>query len=174
MTKIICLLVVICSVSFVFASELKMGDKASDWNFKDATEEKFTMESWGKKVLLINYVDPDEADLNEHFTDAVKKALDAGRLNKEKYKGFGIVDTKATWKPNFIIRAIAKRKKKKYNTVILFDYEASLRKAWGLKKDTHNVIIVDKRRVCRYIQKGKVPENKVNELVGLLIKLQNE
>jgi predicted transcriptional regulator len=157
-----------------FAGELKVGAKASDWSYKDSDEKVFTMESWAGKVLLVTYVDPDESDLNEHFTDAMKKAKDDGLLKDESYKGIGIADCAATWKPDALIRTIAGRKAKKYNTTILFDYDASLRNAWGLGKDTSNVILLDKNRVCRYIFKGKVPNEQVATAVKLAIDLQKE
>jgi predicted transcriptional regulator len=158
----------------VFAEELKVGMQASDWSFKDAKGNIYTMESWSGKVLLVNYVDPDKKDLNEHFTDAMKKAKDEGRLTDENYKGIGIADCAATWKPNFAIRAIASRKAKKYKTTILFDYKASLREAWGLKKDTANAILLDKNRICRAIVRGRVPDDQVEKLVQLAVDLQSK
>lgn len=160
--------------SFALAEELKVGMEASDWSFEDADGKFYSMESWAGKVLMVNYVDPDEADLNEHFTDALKKAKDDGRLSHETYKGIGIADCAATWKPNFAIRVIAGRKAKKYKSTILFDYDAFLRNAWGLKKDTANIIILDKNRVCRAIIRGRVPDDQVATLVQLVIDLQNE
>jgi predicted transcriptional regulator len=158
----------------VLGDELKVGMKASDWSFKDADGKVFTMESWSGKVLVVNYVDPDESDLNDHFTDALKKAKDEGLLSPETYKGIGIADCAATWKPNFAIRAIAGRKAKKYNSTILFDIDASLRNAWGLGKDTANVIILDKNRVCRAIVRSRVADDQVAPLVQLTIDLQGE
>ena len=160
--------------SFALAEELKVGMKASDWSFEDADGKFYSMESWAGKVLVVNYVDPDEADLNEHFTDALKKAKDGGRLSHETYRGIGIADCAATWKPNFAIRVIAGRKAKKYKSTILFDYDAFLRNAWGLKKDTANAIILDKARVCRAIIRGRVPDDQVAAFVQLAIDLQNE
>ncbi len=154
------------------AEELKVGMKATDWTFKDAKKINYTMASWAGKVLLVNYVDPDAADLNEHFTDAMKKASDEKRLKKEHYKGIGIADCAATWKPNFAIRLIAGRKAKKYKTTILFDYKAELRQAWGLKKDTANAVLLDKNRICRAIIRGRVPDDQVEKLVQLAIDLQ--
>lgn len=156
------------------AEELQVGMKASDWSFPDADGASFTMESWSGRVLLVNYVDPDESDLNEHFTDAMKKAKDEGLLKEETYRGIGIVDCAATWKPNFLIRAIAGDKAKKYKTVILFDYDAKLRNAWGLAKDTANAVLLDKNRVCRAIVRGKVPADQVESLVKLAVELQSE
>ncbi|MGD2269282.1 MAG: YtfJ family protein [Desulfobacterales bacterium] len=156
------------------AADLKVGMKATDWSFKDVDGKVYTMATWAGKVLLVNYVDPDKSDLNEHFTDAMKKAVDEKRLKKEHYKGIGIADCAATWKPNFAIRLIAGRKAKKYNTVILFDYKAVLREAWGLKKDTANAVLLDKNRICRAIFRGRVPDDEVEKIVQLAIDLQSK
>ena len=162
------------SAGAAFAGELKTGMKASDWSYKDADDKVFTMESWAGKVLLVTYVDPDESDLNEHFTDAMKKAKDDGLLKDETYKGIGVADCAATWKPDSLIRIIAGRKAKKYNTTILFDYDASLRNAWGLGKDTSNIVLMDKNRVCRAIVRGRVPDDQVAAIVKQAIDLQKE
>ncbi len=169
---LVLLVMILAGGSPAVAVDLKADMKASDWSFKDADGNEFSMASWDGKVLVINYVDPDESDLNEHFTDALKKAKDQGLLSEKTYKGIGIADCAATWKPNFAIRAIAGKKAKKYNTVILFDYDASLRKAWGLAEDTANVIVLDKERFCRAIVRGRVPDELVAKIVELVIDLQ--
>jgi predicted transcriptional regulator len=171
----LCLVAAILLFGFpALAEDLRVGMKATDWSFEDADGKVYSMATWAGKVLLVNYVDPDEADLNEHFTDAMKKASDEKRLKKEHYKGIGIADCAATWKPNFAIRLIAGRKAKKYNTVILFDYKAVLREAWGLKKDTANAILLDKNRICRAIFRGRVPDDQVDKIVQLAIDLQSQ
>ena len=171
---VLALVVALAAAGPAWAEELKVGMKASDWSFEDADGKPFTMETWAGKVLSVTYVDPDESDLNEHFTDALKKAKDDGRLTDQDYKGFGIADCAATWKPNFAIRAIAGNKAKKYKTTILFDYDASLRNAWGLGKDTSNIVILDKNRVCQAIVRGRVPDDQVAPLVQLVVDLQKK
>ncbi len=166
--------VVLLWSSMAGAETLMAGMKAPDWSFKDSDGKSFSMASWDGKVLLVNYVDPDESDLNDHFTDAMKKAKDQGLLKDETYKGIGIADCKATWKPDALIRTIAGRKAKKYNTTILFDYDATLRNAWGLKEDTANAVLLDKNRIVRMIVRGKVPESEVASIVQMAIDLQKE
>jgi predicted transcriptional regulator len=157
------------------SNTLKVGDKAPDWVFTDADKQEFTMNSWPGKVLQINYVDPDESDLNDPFNDAIDKAADIDkRINKDFFKGFGIVDCKSTWKPNGLIRIIAGKKAKKYDTTILFDYEGTLQDNWGLPKDSYSVIIVDKNRICRAIYKGKIPESENEKIVQMIIDLTKE
>lgn len=166
---------VMISVYGQTGNKLEVGMKAPDWTFTDSDKKEFTMNSWPGKVLQINYVDPDESDLNDPFNDVINKAADIDkRINKDFFKGFGIVDCKSTWKPNGLIRMIAGNKAKKYDTTILFDYDAKLQKDWGLPKDSYSVVIVDKNRVVRAIYKGKIPEAENEKIVQLIIELTKE
>ena len=81
--------------------------------FTDADKKEFTMKSWAGKVLQVNYVDPDESELNEPFNEAVDKAIDVDkRISREQFKGIGIVDCKSTWKPNGLIRIDCRKQSK--------------------------------------------------------------
>lgn len=133
------------------------------------------MNSWEGKVLQVNYVDPDESELNEPFNEAVNKAIEVDkRISRDDFKGFGIVDCKSTWKPNGLIRSIAGRKAKKFNTTILFDYDAKLQNLWGLPRDNYSVVILDKNRICRAIYKGKIPESENEKAIQLIMALSKE
>ncbi len=154
---------------------LKVGMKAPEWTFQDADKNEFTMDSWAGKVLQINYVDPDESDLNDPFNDAINKAADVDKvIDRDYFKGFGIVDTKSTWKPNGLIRMIAGNKAKKYDTTILFDYKGTLQDTWGMPKDSYSVVILDKNRVCRAIYTGKIPESENQKIIQLIVDLTKE
>ena len=155
--------------------KLAVGMKAPDWVFTDADRKEFTMESWAGKVIQVNYVDPDESELNEPFNEAVNKAVDVDkRIDRDSFKGFGIVDCKSTWKPNALIRTIAGKKAKKFNTTILFDYDAKLQNLWGLPRDNYSVVILDKNRICRAIYKGKIPPSENEKMIQLIIALTRE
>ena len=51
------------------------------------------------KVIVLFYVDPDESELNNHVSDALK----AENYPKEKYGSIGMANMAATWLPNFAI-----------------------------------------------------------------------
>ncbi|HOK24983.1 MAG TPA: YtfJ family protein [Bacteroidales bacterium] len=174
---------IIVSLSIIIASlslkgqavNLEVGVKAPNFVLTDAQKKEFSLDSWPGKVLQINYVDPDEQDLNEPFNEAIDKAVDVDkRISRDHFKGFGIVDCKSTWKPNSLIRVIAGNKAKKYDTTILFDYDATLQKLWGLPRDSYSIIILDKNRVCRAIYRGKVPDNEIEKVIQLIIELTKE
>lgn len=155
--------------------KLEIGKKAPEWVFTDADKKDFTMNSWPGKVLQINYVDPDESDLNDAFNDAVDKATDVDKIiNRDQFKGFGIVDCKSTWKPDGLVRAIAGKKAKKYDTTILFDYKGTLQELWGMPKDSYTIVIVDKNRVVRGVYEGKIADADIPPIIEMIVKLTNE
>jgi predicted transcriptional regulator len=155
--------------------KLEVGMKAPAWLLPDANKKEFSMDSWAGKVLQVNYVDPDEQDMNETYNEALDKAVKTDKIIDSTYfKGIGVVDTKSTWKPNGLIRTIAGNKAKKYKTVILFDYKATLQEMWGLPKDSYSVVILDKNRICRYIYSGKIPVSENEKIIQLIIGLTKE
>jgi len=174
---VLSLMVAILAIYVVNAQETKLviGQKAPEWVLPSAAKVDHTMDTWAGKVLQINYVDPDLSDLNDPFNDAIDKATDIDkRIDKEYFKGFGIVDTKSTWKPNGIIRSIAKNKEKKYGTTILFDYDAHLQDIWGMPADNYTVVIVDKNRVVRAVYVGEIPETEHEKIINMIIGLTKE
>jgi predicted transcriptional regulator len=155
--------------------KLAVGMKAPEWMFTDSEKKEFTMNTWAGKVIQLNYVDPDESELNEPFNEAVNKAVDVDKLiSRDLFKGFGVVDCKSTWKPNGLIRTIAGNKAKKFNTTILFDYDAKLQSLWGLPEDNYSVVILDKNRVCRYLAIGKIPASDNEKIIQLILALTKE
>jgi predicted transcriptional regulator len=175
---ILTLLSAILAFGYIYGqtgTKLEIGKKAPEWKFTDADKKEFTMNSWPGKVLQINYVDPDESDLNDPFNDAVNKATDVDKtISRDFFKGFGIVDCKSTWKPNGLIRMIAGNKAKKYDTTILFDYDGVLQRDWGMPQDNYTVVIVDKNRIVRAVYKGKIPESENAKIVKLIQDLTKE
>lgn len=173
--SILTLLVMALMVTLSHAQKLEVGKPVPKWVLPNASKVDHSMDTWKGKVLQINYVDPDVSDLNDPFNDAMDKATDIDKLiDKEYFKGFGIVDTKSTWKPKGVIKMIAKNKEKKYGTTILFDNDASLRESWGVPADSYTVVIVDKKRICRGIYKGEIPASKFDEIINMIIELTKE
>ena len=155
--------------------KLEIGKKAPEWVFTDADKKEFTMNSWPGKVLQINYVDPDESDLNDAFNDAIDKATDIDKIiDRDYFKGFGIVDCKSTWKPDGLVRAIAGKKAKKYDTTILFDYKGALQESWGMPKDSYTIVIVDKNRVVRGVYEGKIADAEIPAIIEMIVNLTKE
>lgn len=156
---------------------LNEGNKPGDWQLEDCGGKVFKSETSSGKVLMVNYLAPEESDMNSHVAEAMEKAVKEGILSQEECISMGIIDCKASWKPDYLIREFASRKIEKYKKAkikLLFDYNASLRQDWGLEKGSSNIVIFDRNGICRAVIRGKVPDHKVNDLVALVRKLQNE
>lgn len=168
------LLVLLWTVSTAVAAELKVGDKASDFKLKDSTGKEYSLDhpEFKGKVLYIAYVDPDEADTNNHVEDALKKDRDSGALDKAKYQGFGIVNLKASMIPNFLIESKIKSKQEKTGAIIIKDFDYTILKQWGLKNDSSEVVVLDKERICRYIYHGKLPQEELVKMIQIIKEYQ--
>lgn len=168
------LLVFLWTVSTAVAAELKVGDKASDFKLKDSTGKEYSLEhpEFKGKVLYIAYVDPDEADTNNHVEDALKKDRDSGVLDKAKYQGFGIANLKASNIPNFAIKMKIKSKQEKTGAIILLDYDYTILNLWGVKNDSSDVVVLDKERICRYVYNGKLPQEELTKMIGIIKEYQ--
>ena len=114
------------------------------------------------KVMVLFYVDPDEADLNNHVSDALK----AENFPLDKYGSVGIANMEATWLPNFAINIKLKSKQEKHkSTVYVKDLEKILVKKWGLNDDDSDVMLFGKDGKVLYSVDGKFTDTQVKEIV---------
>ena len=173
-TVLAVLLVLLWTVSAAVAAELKVGDKASDFKLKDSTGKEYSLDhpQFKGKVLYIAYVDPDEKDTNNHVEDALKKERDSGGLDKTRYEGFGIVNLEASMMPNFLLKSAIKSKQEKTGATIILDPDYTILKQWGLKNDSSDVVVLDKERICRYVYNGKLPQEELTKMIGIIKEYQ--
>lgn len=118
-------------------------------------------------VTLLVYVDPDDSDLNEAFTERLKKE----DFGPERFKSYAIINMAATWKPNFAISSVLERKQQQYqHTTYVKDYKRHLVSSWGLKDDGYEVILFDKAGKVLFRRQGKIS----SEDTDLFVKLVKE
>ena len=117
------------------------------------------------KVIVLFYVDPDESELNNHVSDALK----AENYPKEKYGSIGMANMAATWLPNFAINMKLKSKQEQYkSTVYVKDLEKTLVKKWGLSDDNSDVAVFGKDGRVLYSVDGKFTDPQVKEIVKVV------
>lgn len=118
-----------------------------------------------EKVIVLFYVDPDESELNNHVSDALK----AENYPKEKYGSIGMANMAATWLPNFAINMKLKSKQEKHKeTVYVKDLDKTLVKKWGLSDDNSDVIVFGKDGRVLYSVDGKFSDVQVKEIVKVV------
>ena len=117
------------------------------------------------KVIVLFYVDPDESELNNHVSDALK----AENYPKEKYGSIGMANMAATWLPNFAINMKLKSKQEQYkSTVYVKDLEKTLVKKWGLSDDNSDVVVFGKDGRVLFSVDGKFTDSQVKEIVKVV------
>ena len=117
------------------------------------------------KVIVLFYVDPDESELNNHVSDALK----AENYPKEKYGSIGMANMAATWLPNFAINMKLKSKQEQYkSTVYVKDLEKTLVKNWGLSDDNSDVVVFGKDGRALFSVDGKFTDAQVKEIVKVV------
>ena len=118
-----------------------------------------------EKVIVLFYVDPDESELNNHVSDALK----AENYPREKYGSIGMANMAATWLPNFAINMKLKSKQEKHKeTVYVKDLDKTLVKKWGLSDDNSDVVVFGKDGRVLYSVDGKFTDAQVKEIVKVI------
>ncbi|PKN76347.1 MAG: hypothetical protein CVU52_05210 [Deltaproteobacteria bacterium HGW-Deltaproteobacteria-10] len=155
-----------------WASGLKVGEKAPNFSLKDSQGKIYNLDSpeFKGKVLSILYVDPDQKDLNNHVEDVLLK--DPGLERNVTYKGLGITNLKASKLPNFIIKSVIKNKQEKTGAIILLDDKYIILNLWGLNNHSSDLVVLDKNRICRYVYRGKLPQEEVIKAVNIIKEYQ--
>ncbi len=114
------------------------------------------------KVHVLFYVDPDEKDLNNDASEALRLE----KFPAEKYQSFAMINMAATWLPNFAISSSLEDKQKKYPSAIYVrDYKKVLVKEWGLADDNSDVVAFDKQGKVIFIKEGKLGPEDIKQLV---------
>ena len=167
--KILAILTIfIISSTFVFG-ELPIGEVPPTIVLKDDLGGRLDGTQWSSeelvsgKVIILFYVDPDESDLNNHVSDALK----AENFPLDKYGSVGVANMAATWLPNFAINIKLKSKQEKHkSTVYVKDLEKILVKKWGLNDDDSDVMLFGKDGKVLYSVDGKFTDSQVQDLIS--------
>jgi len=127
--------------------------------------EAFSSDILKDKVYVLFYVDPDEKELNEHVSAALKKEA----FDRENYGSVAIINMAATWLPNFAIASKLEKKQKNYpNTLYVKDLDSVLVREWDLKDDSSNVVLFAKDGKVLFVKKGKLNSEETLELISLI------
>jgi len=125
----------------------------------------FSSDSLKGKVHVIFYVDPDEKDLNNAFSDALK----AEDFNRSRFASVAIINMDATWLPNFAISSSLKKKQEKFpHTIYIKDMVKKGVDLWSVADDNSDIIVTDKAGRVTYLHEGEVPESDFSTIIALI------
>ena len=117
------------------------------------------------KVYILFYIDPDEKDTNNDFSEALKKK----DYSLETFATVAIVNLAATWLPNFAIESSLQEKQKEYpNTTYVKDKTKYLVKEWGLSDDSSDITVFAKSGKVLYHHSGKLEKEEIEKVLKLI------
>ena len=160
--------------SFVFGT-LPVGEKPPLVVLEGERGERVNGGSWSSDELVgavhvLFYVDPDESDLNNAASDALK----AEDFDKEQYRSVAIINMDATWLPNAVIQMRLESKQEEYpRTVYVRDNQKVLVEEWGLADDSSDIVLFDRDGTVLFSVDGQLSDMQIQELLGLIRKRMN-
>lgn len=153
-------------------AELPVGEKPITLNFSGDLGSRVDGTPWSSneikdKVWVLVHADPDEADVN----DAATEALKAEDFPSDKYGSIAVINMAATWKPNAIINIILKGKQEDYpSTVYVRDFERVMVKKWGLADDSNNIVVFDQEGTVIFSRDGQLSKSDINAMIEVINK----
>ncbi len=117
------------------------------------------------KVHILMYVDPDKVKVNTHVEDALAKE----NFDRNKVASVAVINMAATWKPNFAIDMLLKKKQEKYpDTLYVRDLQRVLVDAWGLVDDGYHVLVIGRGGEALFSEANALSEGQVAKLISTI------
>ena len=118
------------------------------------------------KVYVLFYVDPDEKDTNNAFSDALKAKE---YRKKGAFGSMAIINLAATWKPNFVIEQILKGKQKEFpETIYVKDKNSILVNEWQVADDASDILIFNKSGKLLFYKAGQMSQEDMQHAFELI------
>ena len=114
-------------------------------------------------VTILFYVDPDEADLNNAASEALKNA----NLPADQVRSVAVINMDATLLPNFLVQGKLEDKQQEYqNTLYVMDYQKVLVNEWGLGDHNNDVVIFDKQGKVLFSVDGQLNDSQIKQMLA--------
>ena len=163
-------IVLIACILTSFVSAIVVGEVPKEVTIEGENGGLLSDEPWHSsmlkdKVYVLFYVDPDEKDTNNDFSEALKKRA----FPLDVFGSVAIINLKATWLPNFAIESSLKAKQKEYpNTTYVKDKTKYLVKEWELADDSSDISVFAKDGKLLYHYSGKLPKEEIEKVLKLI------
>jgi predicted transcriptional regulator len=129
------------------------------------TGEPWSSDEIKDKVYVMFYVDPDEKDINDHVSEALKNE----HFPLDKYGSIAVINMAATGLPNFLINRSLKSKQKEFpNTIYLKDMRKVLVKKWDVDDDNNDVLVFAPDGKLVFYRAGKLSKGDIQELIDTI------
>ncbi len=170
MKHLVLMLLALSLISSPAWAGLKLGEVPKEVDLKGDLGGRLDGTPWSSreltgKVHVVFYVDPDEKDLNNETSEALRLE----NFPRDRYQSYAIINMDATWLPNFAISSALEEKQEKYpNAIYVRDYDKILVKEWDLADDNSDVLAFDKNGRLIFMKAGKLTQQDIRKLIGLI------
>ncbi len=170
MKHLVLMLLALSLISSPAWAGLKLGEVPKEVDLKGDLGGRLDGTPWSSreltgKVHVVFYVDPDEKDLNNETSEALRLE----NFPRDRYQSYAIINMDATWLPNFAISSALEEKQEKYpNAIYVRDYDKILVKEWDLADDNSDVLAFDKNGRLIFMKAGKLTQQDIGKLIGLI------
>ncbi len=119
------------------------------------------------KTTMLMYVDPDEQPKGEIYKPTIE-AFERD-LDFNKFQILVILNLKATWKPDFLIKSLVKNKVGDYpKRIYILDKNSILVKSWGLADNEYNTLVLNKQAKVIYSHSGIWKDGEIDKINSLI------
>jgi hypothetical protein len=132
-------------------------------------KQKISIRAFGRKPVLLFYVDPDAQLQNKPFRDSLKMEY----RDTANIACCVVINVKdgSSLIPNALIRKVAEKEVEGANVQLCYDFDRSLREAWNLGEGVNNtctVILVSKEGEVEFLKMGELTAREKRLLRELL------
>ena len=166
------MLLAVCVMASPAWAGLEVGEIPKEVELKGDLGGRLDGSPWSSKELagkvhVLFYVDPDEKDLNNDTSEALRLE----NFPRDQYQSYAIINMASTWKPNIFISSALEDKQKKYpKAIYVKDLDKILVKEWDLADDNNDVLAFDKDGKLIFMKAGKLTPEDIKKLTGLIRK----
>ncbi len=162
--------IILLLVSSSLIAGLPVGQNAPQLDLSGDAGGRVNETAWSSselvgKVWVVVHADPDESELNNAATEALK----AKGYDLDYYGSVALINMAATWKPNFAINLILEGKQEDYpSTVYVTDNDNKVGEVWGLADDSNNIVVFDPNGKVIFSVDGQLSAADIKKMVKLI------
>ncbi|MFQ3674959.1 MAG: YtfJ family protein [Endomicrobiia bacterium] len=176
-SKYFFIVVTICFIVFPLtnssAQSLKIGSAAPLFKIESGENEVLSLDMIRGKTIFIFYETKDVVEKNRLLKNRLNTFYDAQPENvKKSIVRLPVIDcSSAFWPLIGIWKSKLVENSKKEGITIYGDWDGKMKSAYMMKNNESNIVIIDKEGLIKYFAFGKISEEEIIEIIGLLKKL---
>ena len=127
----------------------------------------WTSQELKDKISVVFYVAPDQKELNDKASKALKKE----KFDRNFYRSIAVVNMAASWIPDFLIEKKIKKSQEEFkDTLYLKDKKSVFVKKWGLKDKSSDILVFNEKGELIFRFDGKLADSDIKALVSTVKK----